>query len=149
MDANNRFETRTTFLIGRAENFVLLIISITLLVLNWEDVRWLPFIILFAYIDLIGYIPGAIAFRLKKGKVPKLYYFLYNFTHNYIVASLVAGLWCLIFGLEWALLALPIHLLGDRAIFGNSLKTTLVSFEGEKNSKFSDFESTILEKEAR
>ena len=32
------------------------------------------------------------------------------------------ALWVLVFGWEWALLAIPIHLFGDRSLFGNTLK---------------------------
>ena len=38
-------------------------------------------------------------------------------------------MWCLLVRPEWALLALPIHLCGDRAIFGNFLKPFGLSFE--------------------
>jgi hypothetical protein len=49
--------------------------------------------------------------------------------HSLLTAGLVAGVWCLTIGPEWALLALPLHLFGDRALFGNFLKPFGFAFE--------------------
>jgi hypothetical protein len=45
------------------------------------------------------------------------------------VQGAVLGAWVLLHGWEWALLVLPIHLFGDRALFGNFVKSFTVSFE--------------------
>ena len=130
MDNHNLFETPTTYNLIRLEYLVFLSISITLLFLHLSEVRIWAFVLLFLYIDLIGYIPGAIAYRLAKNKtIPKFYYILYNSMHSLVSASLIAGLWYLFVRPEWALLAIPIHLFGDRSIFGNFLKPFNVSFE--------------------
>lgn len=130
MDAVNRFDTRTTHLLMRLENLIALGVCVTLFMLNLTDVRLLPAVLLFVYIDLIGYLPGAIAFhRAKNKRIPKLYYVLYNTMHTFSTQFVVAGIWVLVFGWEWALLAIPIHLFGDRALFGNTLKPFAVSFE--------------------
>ncbi|ACE85756.1 bifunctional lysylphosphatidylglycerol flippase/synthetase MprF [Cellvibrio japonicus] len=139
MDAVNRFETRSTFLLWRLEYSMLLLISLAALFYHWDEIRWIPFLILFWYIDLIGYVPGAIVYRLNNGKVPPFFYYLYNFTHNYVTAGAVALLWAVFVGIEWALLAIPIHLFGDRAIFGNSFKSIKINYEGKPDQEFTEF----------
>ena len=130
MDAANLFLTPTTARLLRAEYAVALAVSAVLLVLHLGDVRWWAFLLLFAYIDVIGYFPGALAFRRAGGgPIPKGYHVLYNAMHSLVSAAAVAGAWCLLIGPEWALLALPLHLCGDRALFGNFLKPFGLSFE--------------------
>jgi hypothetical protein len=130
MDSHNLFLTRTTYRLLRAEYAVALVGSIVLALVHLGDIRWAAFIVLFVYIDLIGYLPGAIAYRrARAGAISRVYYLLYNSMHSLLSAGAVAGLWCLFVRPEWALLALPIHLFGDRAVFGNFLKPFGVSFE--------------------
>lgn len=130
MDQKNPFETPTTFRLHRAEYGVGLAVSSVLLVMHWDEVRWLPAIALFLYIDLIGYIPGAIAFHRSKTKqISKVYYVLYNIMHSMITQAAVVGLWMYFIGPEWALLVIPFHLFGDRALFGNFLKPFGLPFE--------------------
>jgi hypothetical protein len=52
----------------------------------------------------------------------------------------MAIIWCLTIGPGWALLAIPIHLLGDRALFGNSFKPWGTSFEPQVHPAFARFE---------
>jgi Ca2+/Na+ antiporter len=130
MDQANPFESRNTFRLHRAEYFVLWVISAVLLVIHFGDVRWLPALLLFFYIDLIGYLPGAIAHhRSVDKKISKVYYVLYNVMHSLITQTVVVGVWGLTIGWEWALLVVPFHLFGDRALFGNFLKPFRLSFE--------------------
>ncbi|MEP7177938.1 MAG: hypothetical protein ABI775_02505 [Pseudonocardiales bacterium] len=130
MDSHNLFLTRTTYRLLRAEYAAALIGSVVLALGHVGDIRWAVFIGLFVYIDLIGYLPGAIAYRRAQGApISRGYYVLYNSMHSLLTPVAVAGLWCLLVRPEWALLALPIHLCGDRAIFGNFLKPFGVSFE--------------------
>ncbi|MDT0380543.1 hypothetical protein RM572_17460 [Streptomyces sp. DSM 42041] len=130
MDAKNRFETRTTFLLSRAEWFAFLVTSLVLAYQHLSEIRWPVFIAMFTVIDLIGYLPGALAHRRRgAGRVPRGYYVAYNTMHSLVTAGAVAGLWALLVRPEWALLALPIHLMGDRALFGNTFKPFGVSFE--------------------
>jgi hypothetical protein len=101
-----------------------------LIVMHLDEIRWLPAIGLFLYIDLIGYIPGAIAFRRSGGKpIPKFYYVLYNVMHSLITQGAVVALWCAVIGPEWALLAIPWHLSGDRGLFGNFMKSFALPYE--------------------
>ncbi len=131
MDTKNRFHTRETWLWVRAEH-VSAVIALSVLVLShWNEVAWWRFAFAFSIIDLVGYIPGAIAYRRARGaKIHPLYHHLYNVTHSYLTAGIAAALWMLAAGrLEWAMLAFPIHLSGDRGFFGNFYKPVLLPFE--------------------
>ncbi|MGC9542252.1 hypothetical protein [Streptomyces sp. UG1] len=141
MDAKNRFETKTTFAFARMEWLALLVVSLVLAFQHLSEIRWAVFVALFAVIDVIGYIPGAIAHRRSRGKrIARGYYVAYNTMHSLVTAGVLAGAWSLFAGPEWALLALPIHLLGDRALFGNSLKPFGVAFEPETHPAYRTFE---------
>jgi len=141
MDPRNRFESRGTFILVRLENLAALVACTVLAVMHIGEIRWLEFIALFAYIDLIGYIPGAIAFRRSGGAaIPRIYYVLYNTMHSFLFNGAVVGVWCLLFGPSWAMLAVPIHLFGDRALFGNSFKPWGVSYEPKLHPAFARFE---------
>lgn len=130
MDARNLFETPTTYRLIRLEYALGLAVATVLLLANLGEVRWAAFVALFVYIDLIGYIPGAIAHhRSPTGEVHRAYYVLYNVMHSLVTQGLVVLAWIWLWGAEWALLALPIHLFGDRALFGNFLKPFALSFE--------------------
>jgi hypothetical protein len=131
MDTKNRFHTKETWFWTRAEYVAIMLALSVLVVLHAGEVRWGRFIFAFAIIDLIGYIPGAIAYRRKGGgRIPTLYYHLYNITHSLLTGGVVVGLWAMVTGApEWAMLAVPIHYLGDRGIFGNVYKPTELAFE--------------------
>lgn len=132
MDGKNLFETPATYRALRAEYAVGLGVSLFLLIWHIEDVRILPAILLFAYNDIFGYIPGAIAYRRSPDKrISKHYYTAYNVMHSFVTAAVVAGLWALLVKPEWALLIIAAHLCGDRALFGNFMKQYSVSFEPE------------------
>jgi hypothetical protein len=150
MDAHNRFESRGTFLLARLENLAALLACVTLAALHLDEIRWLHFIALFAWIDLIGYIPGAIAFRRTPGgAIGRVYFTLYNLMHSFLFNGAVAIVWYLTIGPEWALLAIPIHLLGDRALFGNSFKPWGISFEPQVHQAFARFERQFGEARPR
>ena len=130
MDSHNLFLTRTTYRLLRAEYGVALIGAVAVALIHLGHIRWPVFIGMFAYIDLIGYLPGAVAYRRARGgDIWRGFPVLYNSMHSLLSAGAVAGAWCLLVRPEWALLALPIHLCGDRAIFGNFLKPFGLSFE--------------------
>ncbi|MBI1758710.1 MAG: hypothetical protein HYR62_05740 [Actinobacteria bacterium] len=130
MDHVNTFESRTTYRLLRAEYGVALAVCGTLLLRHLGEIRWVPAVVLFGYIDLIGYLPGAIAYRRSRGApIGRRYYVLYNLMHSVVTQAVVAGLWAWWVRPEWALLVIPIHLCGDRAIFGNFLKPFSVPFE--------------------
>ncbi|MFI5779495.1 hypothetical protein [Nocardia sp. NPDC051570] len=132
MDAHNRFESPATFALYRLEYAVALAICLTLFAAHLDQVRWVPAIVLFGYIDVVGYLPGMFAQRRARtigDDVPRIYYVLYNGMHSFVTQAVVVGLWAWAFGLEWALLAIPIHLCGDRSLFGTAMKPFSVPFE--------------------
>jgi len=130
MDMKNPFESPTTFRLHRAEYLVAWVVVSVLIVLHWSEIRLLPAIILFAYIDVIGYLPGAIAFRRSpNGRISKNYYLAYNIMHSMITQGAVTLVWGFTIGWEWALLAIPWHLFADRGVYGNFLKPFSLPFE--------------------
>lgn len=138
MDAVNRFETPTTYRAIRAEYGLLAAVSGYLLWRHRKDVRWPVAAGLFLYNDTLGYVPGAIAYRLSKDKdIPKAYYMAYNLMHSAISASVVAALWARFVRKEWAILGIPFHIGVDRAVFGNMLKPFSVPFEPEPHPVWS------------
>jgi hypothetical protein len=137
MDAVNRFETPTTFGLLRAEYCAGLALSAGLFLWHLDEVRWPVALALFAYIDVIGYLPGALAHhRADGGPVPRVYYVLYNTMHSWLSAGAVVALWAWLVRPEWALLAVPIHLCGDRGLLGNFLKPFAVAFEPKPHPAF-------------
>ncbi|WP_432095812.1 hypothetical protein [Streptomyces sp. bgisy100] len=140
MDAKNLFETPTTSRLIRLEYGLGLVVAAVLFFTHLDDVRWLPAAGLFLYIDLIGYLPGAVAHhRSPDGRIPKVYFVLYNVMHSLVTQGLVVLAWIWLFGAEWALLAVPIHLFGDRALFGNYLKPFALRFEPEIHPAYAAF----------
>jgi hypothetical protein len=140
MDSHNLFVTPTTYRLMRAEYGLALLVSLVLLIQHFGDVRWAVFVGMFVYIDIIGYLPGAIAYRrVGNAKMGHRFHVLYNLTHCLLSPAVVAAVWCLLIGPEWALLALPIHLFGDRAIFGNFLKPFGLSFEPVTHHLYREF----------
>ncbi|NJP66800.1 DUF4260 domain-containing protein [Streptomyces spiramenti] len=130
MDARNLFETPTTYRLIRLEYALGLAVATVLLLTHLGEVRWAAFAALFVSIDLVGYVPGAIAHRRSPtGEVHRAYHVLYNVMHSLVTQGLVVLAWIWLWGAEWALLAVPIHLFGDRALFGNFLKPFALSFE--------------------
>ncbi|NKY84034.1 membrane protein [Nocardia veterana] len=144
MDYANRFTTKTTYTLLRAEYGVAMLVCGVLFLLHLGEVRWWPAILLFAYIDVIGYLPGLVVhLRADTGAVPKVYYVLYNTMHSFITQAVVLGLWIWIHGFEWALLVVPIHLCGDRALFGSFVKPFSVPFEPKQIREFEEFEKSL------
>lgn len=131
MDVKNRFHTTETWALVRIEQCGLVVALSALVLAHASEVRWARFAVAFALIDLIGYIPGAVAWRRASAKkIAPLYHHLYNLTHSYITAAIICGLWAFIAGgPEWAMLAFPIHLGIDRGFFGNVYKPASLSFE--------------------
>src|SRR4051794_2950091 len=137
MDQANPFETPGTFRMHRAEYLFGLAVAAVLFVIHIGDIRWLPAVLLFVYIDLIGYLPGAIAYRRSPDhRIAKGYYVAYNVMHSMITQGVVALLWIWLVRPEWALLVLPLHLCADRGVFGNFLKPFALAFEPVPNPAY-------------
>ena len=136
MDALNRFHTRTTFWIVRAEHIALLLVLTGLLVWHAGEVHWWRTAAAFFAIDIVGYLPGAFMFRRSRtGQIPSGFHDAYNIAHTYLVTGAGVALWAYaIGGFEWAMLAVPIHLSIDRGVFGNTLKPVELSFEPHPHS---------------
>jgi hypothetical protein len=117
--------------LGRAEALGVMVAAGLLVLLHARELSWPRFAVAFALIDLVGYLPGARAFRRAGGgPIPAVYHHLYNFTHNLLTAGAALALWALAAGgPEWAMLAVPLHLAGDRGIFGNGFKPVDRPFE--------------------
>lgn len=124
------FGSALNYRVTRVEYLAAFLVCAALFLYHVDEIRWLPAILLFAYIDVIGYVPGLLAHRRSPdGFVPDVYHNLYNATHNLVSGAVVAGLWCLLVQPEWAVLAVPLHLLGDRALLGNFAKPIGQKFE--------------------
>jgi hypothetical protein len=136
LDPANRYFSRFTYYVLRAEYFFGATVATFLLIragIKGDNVDWVGAVVLFAYPDTIGYLPGAIAYRRSKnGRVPLWYARTYNVLHSMFTAAAVAAIYVLVHGADWALLAIPIHLFGDRSVFGNIFKMEAVRFEPEK-----------------
>jgi hypothetical protein len=115
----------------RARFFALMIGTALLVAWHLREVSWWRFTLAFALIDLVGYLPGARAHRRASGRpIARIYHHLYNVTHSFLTAAAVIALWALAAGrLEWAMLALPLHLAGDRGLLGNGGKPPHLPFE--------------------
>jgi hypothetical protein len=130
MDDTNRVQTKTTFMLLRAEYAIALGVCVIAFFGHFSEIRWITAVLLFAYIDVIGYLPGFVMYRRAENhEIGRVYYVLYNTMHSLVTQSVVVGLWIWIHGFEWALLVIPIHLCADRAIFGNFLKPFSLPFE--------------------
>jgi hypothetical protein len=136
MDNLNRFHTRTTFWIVRAEQIALLLVLSGLVIWHAGEVHWWRALVAFSIIDIVGYIPGALVYRRSKdGQISRWFYNAYNIAHTYLVTGTGVALWAYATGgFEWAMLAVPIHLCIDRGVFGNTLKPVELSFEPRHHS---------------
>lgn len=130
MDNRHLFHSPGTYLLVRLEHIALVVACLALVVMHLEEVNWVRFITAFALIDVVGYIPGAVAARRLGPSVPAIFHHLYNTAHSYLTWLLLVTPWALaVGGLEWAMLAVPIHLSGDRGLFGNIFKPVSIPFE--------------------
>lgn len=122
---------RTNHSMLRVEALAGLVAASGLALAHLHEIRWPVFAIFFATIDLVGYLPGALAHRRARGRpIAPVFPALYNFTHGFATNAIFALAWSLAVRPEWALLAIPIHLLGDRALFGNFFKPLDAPFAG-------------------
>lgn len=131
MDKVHRFHTQGTYALERLEHLAVVAVCAVVALHHLAEIAWLRFAIAFVAIDAIGYIPGTIRWhRQGGGLIPRGYYLLYNLTHSYLTAGVAIAVWATLGGgLEWAMLALPIHLSGDRGLFGNIYKPPMLPFE--------------------
>ena len=134
MDLKNPFHTPATYALMRADYSVLLLLGLGLAGLHWREIHWGWFIVAFAWIDVVGYLPGAFWYHVRvqgeRRRIPPIFHHAYNLAHNVGVNAAVLGIWYLAAGgWDWTMLAQPIHLCGDRGLFGNLYKPLELSFE--------------------
>ena len=122
--------------LSRLEYLALMGAAGLLMLLHAGEVHWGRAVVAFAAIDLVGYLPGARAFRRAgRRRISPIFHHLYNVTHNFLTAAAVTALWAIFGGgLEWAMLAIPLHLAGDRGIFGNGFKPPALPFEEHRSA---------------
>ena len=146
MDKHNRFHTPTIFTLVRIDWAVLMTIGLVLTWLHWREIHWWRFLWAFALPDLIGTFPGLYYYYGRRSgphrSIPTFIHQLYNFGHCFAGIALFCAVWYLITGqLEWAMLAFPIHLAGDRSVFGNTYKPFGTAFEPVPHEAFRRFET--------
>ena len=130
MDRFDKSHSEGTYRMVRGEHLLVVIVCSALVITHFHEIDLSRFALLFLSIDALGYLPGRIAYlRSGGGTIAPLYHHLYNFTHSYLTWGLVALAWTYCLGWDWTLLAVAIHLSGDRAIFGNVLKPAGRPFE--------------------
>jgi len=134
MDKHNTFHTPALYRLVRLDYFVLLVLCSALTLYHAKEVRWIAFVLAFAWIDVIGTLPAYYVYYLRRSgerrSIHPLFYHLYNFCHSIATNVVLIVVWALLYGgWEWAMLAAPIHLCGDRSLFGNIYKPLGLSFE--------------------
>jgi hypothetical protein len=130
MDIKNPLHSSGTYRLARAEQLALLAVCTALLVWHRDEVNWWRAVAAFWSMDIIGYLPGAIAYRRRGGgRIHPVYHHLYNITHTYLVVGAGVAVWSWMSGPEWAMLAAPFHLAIDRGVFGNVFKPVALPFE--------------------
>jgi hypothetical protein len=130
MDRLNMSHSDGTYRMMRAEHLSVVVVCSALAIEHFSEINLWRFAFLFLVIDAVGYLPGLVAhLRNDKSAVDPIYYSLYNFTHSYLTWGVIAFASAQVVGWDWALLAVPIHLSGDRGVFGNVLKPVDRPFE--------------------
>ncbi len=145
MDKHNLFHTRTLYNLVRLDWFFVGLVPLVLVVMYWRDVSWWRFTYAFLLPDLIATLPGLYIYYGRRSgphrSIPGVIHILYNFGHCFGGVALFCAVWWLATGKpEWAMLAFPIHLAGDRSIFGNIYKPLGTAFEPVKHEAFKRFE---------
>jgi hypothetical protein len=130
MDTVNHFFTPAMVRHARAEYFLGFLSCIALMLIHWSSLNIWVAIVLFAYIDLAGTIPGLIAYhRSPTGQISRAYYVVYDVLHSAVTQGVFVIVYVEIFAWHWALLAIPAHLFIDRSLFNNYPKPFGVAFD--------------------
>lgn len=144
MDHHNTFHTRWTYNMVRLEYLLLLIFCSALLLIHIKEVRWVPFLVCFAWIDVVGTLPAYYVYYLRRSGVHRTihpaFYYLYNFCHSFVTNIGILAVWYVVHGGgEWAMLGIGLHLFGDRSLFGNIYKPLGLAFEPVVTEEFQRF----------
>lgn len=143
MDKHNIFFTTGTYRMVRADWAVIMFALLGLAIYHWRDMNWWLFAAAFLFSDLIGTFPGLYMYYARRSgehrSIPPIYHTLYNFGHSFLTVGAITLIWYLVSGWEWAMLAMPIHLAGDRSVFGNIYKPLGTAFEPVPHQAFQKF----------
>lgn len=144
MDKFNMFFTRTLYNMVRVDWLCIMIALMVAVAVNWKEVDWALFMVMFWIIDLIGTAPAMYIDYVNKrdGKtedVPRWCVVSYNVCHSFLTTSIVILIWYFVGGVEWAMLAMPMHLAADRGIFGNIYRSFGLRFQPDPNEAFQAF----------
>jgi hypothetical protein len=130
MDRCHKRHSDGTYWLMRAEHLALAGFCAVLAALHFQEMNLGRFAFAFLAIDAVGYLPGLLVYlRRRPARIPPCYHYLYNLTHSYLAWAVIIGLWRYFGDWEWAMLAAPIHLSGDRGVFGNVFKPVDRAFE--------------------
>lgn len=130
MDTLNRRHSDGTYWLMRAEHLAVVAGCAALALWHLAELNIMRFALAFFVIDLCGYLPGLVAYlRGGRQRIAPWLHYLYNFWHSYLTWAVLVGVWWQLSGWEWAMLAVPIHLSGDRGVFGNVFKPVDRAFE--------------------
>lgn len=145
MDKFNRFHTPVTYALVRLDWAFIGAVPLALVVLHWREVVWSHFTWAFLFPDLISVVPGLYFYYGRRSgprrSIPGVIHKLYNFGHSFATAAAICALWWIAVGhFEWAMLSFPIHLCGDRSLFGNTYKPLGLSFEPVAHDAWVRFE---------
>jgi hypothetical protein len=146
MDKYNRFHTPSIYTLVRLDWLIIAVIPFILVVQHHTEVNWGRFTWAFLFPDLIATFPGLYFYYARRSgghrSIPSIFHKLYNFGHSFAGIALFCAIWWLFtHHLEWAMLAFPIHLAGDRSVFGNIYKPLGTAFEPVKHAAFARFET--------
>lgn len=144
MDKRNLFHTPAIYALERVDWTILGLVSVALLATYWREVDWWRFTGAFLLPDVIATLPGLYIYYAKRSgphrSIPTVIHQLYNFGHSFAGVALFCGIWWLMTQrLEWAMLGFPIHLAGDRSLFGNIYKPFGTAFEPVEHEAFERF----------
>jgi hypothetical protein len=144
MDKYNTFHSRSSYALMRLDYFVVMAVLSIATLAHAGEVNWVRFAVAFAWIDLVGTLPAWFVYYKRRSgphrRIPTGYHHLYNFCHSLTANALLIVIWYLaIGGFEWAMLAAPIHILGDRSLFGNVYKPPGLSFEPAPHPGYARF----------
>jgi hypothetical protein len=146
MDKHNRFHTPTTYNLVRLDWFILAVIPLILAIQHHAEMNWWRFSWAFLFPDLIATVPGLYIYYGRRSgdrrSIPAIIHKIYNFGHSYAGIMLFCLIWwAFTRRLEWAMLAFPIHIAGDRSVFGNIYKPLGTAFEPVRHAAFERFEA--------
>lgn len=145
MDKANRFFTPTLYRMVRLDWLVIMIALSIIAAMHWREINWWLFLIVFWWIDFVGTAPGMYyQGRHPERPVPRWTIVLYNFCHSFTTVGVITAIWYAFAGFQWEMLAMPIHLAGDRCVFGNIYKHFDPRFEPHPDPGYQRFESEFL-----